>query len=164
MLSEHSGRAILSHEVFSPAWKLGLWVQIPIKAWMSVYVYSVCAVLRVGSGLATGWSSAQGVLQSMYRIIKLKAGNVPTTGCRAIVRWTVSTVCGYLDKYGLYYSPSTAMSWPSWFCVQNALGLQMLLELTSSGPFDQVRTISRCVTAPISLSRIRALRMSRIYR
>jgi hypothetical protein len=29
------------HEIFSPARTLGLWIQIPLKAWMSVRVYSV---------------------------------------------------------------------------------------------------------------------------
>jgi hypothetical protein len=32
----------------------------------------VCVVLCVGSGLATGWSSFQGVLPTVYRIKKLK--------------------------------------------------------------------------------------------
>jgi hypothetical protein len=39
---------------------------------MSVCVYSVCVVLFVGSGLATGWSPVQGVLLTVYRINKLK--------------------------------------------------------------------------------------------
>jgi hypothetical protein len=32
---------------------------------MSVWIYCVCAVLCVGSGLATGWSPVQGVLPSV---------------------------------------------------------------------------------------------------
>jgi hypothetical protein len=32
---------------------LGSWVRIPLEAWMPVFVYSVCVVLCVGSGLAT---------------------------------------------------------------------------------------------------------------
>jgi hypothetical protein len=32
----------------------------------------VCAVLCVGSGLATGWSSVQGVLPTVYKIRELK--------------------------------------------------------------------------------------------
>jgi hypothetical protein len=43
-----------------------------------VCVYSVCVVLCVGRGLATGWSTIQGVLPTVYRIKKLKKG------CRAI--------------------------------------------------------------------------------
>jgi hypothetical protein len=35
-------------------------------------LYSVCVFLRVGSGLATGWSPVQGVLPTLYRIKKLK--------------------------------------------------------------------------------------------
>jgi hypothetical protein len=43
----------LRHEPSSPARTLGLWVRIRFRAWMSLYVYSVCVVLCVGSGLAT---------------------------------------------------------------------------------------------------------------
>jgi hypothetical protein len=43
----------------SKRWKifsriLGSWVRIPLEAWMSVYVHSICDVLYIGSGLATG--------------------------------------------------------------------------------------------------------------
>jgi hypothetical protein len=43
---------------------------------MYVYVrlFCVCAVLRVGRGLATGGSPSQGVLPTVYRIKKLKKG------------------------------------------------------------------------------------------
>jgi hypothetical protein len=37
-----------------------------------VRLFCVCVVLCVGSGLATGWSPARGVLPSVYRITKLK--------------------------------------------------------------------------------------------
>jgi hypothetical protein len=62
----------LRHELSSLARTLGSWVPIPLKAWMSVCVYSVCVVLCVSSGLATGWSPVQGVLPTVYRIKKLK--------------------------------------------------------------------------------------------
>jgi hypothetical protein len=42
---------------------------------MSVCLFCVCVVLRVGSGIATGWSPVQGVQQTAYRIKKLK--NLP---------------------------------------------------------------------------------------
>jgi hypothetical protein len=32
----------LRHHLFSPAGTLGLWARIPLKAWMSVCVYSLC--------------------------------------------------------------------------------------------------------------------------
>jgi hypothetical protein len=48
----------LRHEPSSLSRTLGSWVRIPLKAWMSVCVYSV---LVSGSGLATGWSPVQGV-------------------------------------------------------------------------------------------------------
>jgi hypothetical protein len=35
-------------------------------------VHSLCVVLCIGRGLATGWSSVQGVLPTMYRMKKLK--------------------------------------------------------------------------------------------
>jgi hypothetical protein len=62
----------LRHELSSLAPSLASWVRILLEAWMSVYVYSVCAVLCVGSGLATGRSLFQGALLSVYRIKKLK--------------------------------------------------------------------------------------------
>jgi hypothetical protein len=34
----------LGHELSSPARALGSWVQIALKAWMSVYVYFVCVM------------------------------------------------------------------------------------------------------------------------
>jgi hypothetical protein len=37
----------LRHELSSSAQTLGSWVRIPMEAWMSVCVYSVCAVLCV---------------------------------------------------------------------------------------------------------------------
>jgi hypothetical protein len=58
----------LSHDPSSSAGTLGSWVPIPLEAWMSVCVYSVC----VGSGLATGWPPFQGVLPTVYRIKKLE--------------------------------------------------------------------------------------------
>jgi hypothetical protein len=45
---------VLRHELSSPAQTLRSWVRIPLKAWMSVCVYSVCAVLSVDSGLPKG--------------------------------------------------------------------------------------------------------------
>jgi hypothetical protein len=42
---------------------------------MSVCVYSVCVVLCIASGLATGSSPVQGVLPTVYKIKKLKKGS-----------------------------------------------------------------------------------------
>jgi hypothetical protein len=78
----------LRHVLSSLARTLGSWVRIPLTAWMSVCVYSVCVVLCVGSGLATDWSPVQGVLQTVYRLKKQKnknRGQGPTKGCRAII-------------------------------------------------------------------------------
>jgi hypothetical protein len=49
-----------------------VWVRIPLKAWMSVSVHSVCVVLYVGSGLATGWSSVKKSRRLCKRSRKLK--------------------------------------------------------------------------------------------
>jgi hypothetical protein len=38
---------------------------MPLEAWMSVCVYSMFVLSRVGSGLVTGWSPVQGVLLSV---------------------------------------------------------------------------------------------------
>jgi hypothetical protein len=47
-------------------------------------LFCVCVVLCVGSGLATGWSSVQGVLPTVYRIKKLKKRLRSTKGSRAV--------------------------------------------------------------------------------
>jgi hypothetical protein len=44
----------LRHELSSLAPTLGSWVEIPLKAWVSVCVYSVSVLFCVGSGLTTG--------------------------------------------------------------------------------------------------------------
>jgi hypothetical protein len=43
--------------------------------------------LCIGSDLATGWSPVQGVLPTLFMIKKLKSGQYPTKGSRAIDRW-----------------------------------------------------------------------------
>jgi hypothetical protein len=55
----------LRHELSSLTRTLGLWVQIPLMAWMFVYLFCICVVLCVGSSLAMGWSLVQGVLLSV---------------------------------------------------------------------------------------------------
>jgi hypothetical protein len=51
-----------------------------------VRLFCVCVVLCVGSGLATDWFPVQGVVLNVYRIKKLKSGQGPRKGCRAIDR------------------------------------------------------------------------------
>jgi hypothetical protein len=54
---------------YQSQWLRGLRVRIPLKAWMSV----LCVfILCIGRGLATGWTTAQGVLPTAYRIKKPK--------------------------------------------------------------------------------------------
>jgi hypothetical protein len=50
-----------------------------------VRLFRLCVVLCVGSGIATGCSPVQGVVPTMYRIMKLKSGHGPTKRCRAII-------------------------------------------------------------------------------
>jgi hypothetical protein len=52
----------LRHELSLLAQTLVSWVRIPLKAWMSVCVYSVFVISCVGSGLAMASSPIQGVL------------------------------------------------------------------------------------------------------
>jgi hypothetical protein len=71
------------HELSSPAQTLASWVRIPLEAWMSVFVYSVCvqvAILR----------RADPPSKESYRLCiglrNRKSGQGPTKGCRAIDR------------------------------------------------------------------------------
>jgi hypothetical protein len=76
------------HEPSSPARTLGSWVRMPLEEWMSVCVYSVFVLSCVGSDLATGWTSVQGVLPTVYMIkgLKNRSGQM---GCRAIYKVSV---------------------------------------------------------------------------
>jgi hypothetical protein len=56
------GRRARKADNLTAARTLGSWVRIPLKAWMSVCVYSVFVL---GSFLATGWSPVQGVLPTV---------------------------------------------------------------------------------------------------
>jgi hypothetical protein len=49
-----------------------------------VLLFRVCVILCAGSDLATGWSSVQVALPTVYRIKNLKSGQGSTKGCRAI--------------------------------------------------------------------------------
>jgi hypothetical protein len=46
-VADYSGRAVLWHELPYLARKLESWVRIPLKAWMSVCVYSVFVLFCV---------------------------------------------------------------------------------------------------------------------
>jgi hypothetical protein len=73
---------------------------------MSVCIYSVCAVLYAGIGLATGRSPAQGVLPTVNRITKLKKkGQGPTKGCRAINEWMLLLLLPLYHYIPTYHIP-----------------------------------------------------------
>jgi hypothetical protein len=58
--------------VFAP-WNAGFVGLNPTRGTdICVRLFCVCAVLCVGSGLATGWSLVRGALLTLYRIMKLK--------------------------------------------------------------------------------------------
>jgi hypothetical protein len=79
--------AYLRRKLSSPAQLLGSWVRIPLKAWMSVCVYSVF-VLSCVQGAAL--RRADPPSKESYRLCKRswnwKSGQGPTKGCRAIDR------------------------------------------------------------------------------
>jgi hypothetical protein len=77
----------LKHELSSLARKLGSWVGIPLKPWMSVLCAFTLFVLFCvgGSGLTTGWFPVKGVLPIVYKIKKLKSGQGPAKDCRTII-------------------------------------------------------------------------------
>jgi hypothetical protein len=49
-------------------------------------LFYICVVLCFGSGLETGWSLVQGVLQTAYKIKKLESCRCLTEDCKAIDR------------------------------------------------------------------------------
>jgi hypothetical protein len=66
-----------------------------------VRLFWVCVVLCVGRGLATGWSSVQGVLKTVYRIKKLKKRPRPNKGLQG----HNNTHTLHLSDQFQYYSP-----------------------------------------------------------
>jgi hypothetical protein len=66
---------------------------------VSLRLFYVCAVLCVGSGLATGWWPVQGALSIVYMITKLrKSGQGPKKGLSS--RWLMNEhiVCCHADS------------------------------------------------------------------
>jgi hypothetical protein len=63
----------LKHELYSLVRKLGSWVRIPLKAWISVFVLSCVHVARRSPTVC------------VKNIMKLKKMQGPTKGCRAMM-------------------------------------------------------------------------------
>jgi hypothetical protein len=66
MYADNGGRAVSNTEVVSSN--------------ACVRLFCVCAVLCVGNGFATGSSPVKGVIQTVYRIKKLKRDQGPNKG------------------------------------------------------------------------------------
>jgi hypothetical protein len=65
-----------------------------------VCVYSVCVVLHVGKGLATGRSPVQGVLPTVQKWSRnWRRGQSPTKGCRAIDEWTNEHTKWFISQF-----------------------------------------------------------------
>jgi hypothetical protein len=86
-MAHHSGRPrCLKHELSSLARTLELWVRIPLKAWMSVCVYSlfVLSCVQVAALRRADPSSKKSYLVCIGSK-NWKSGQGPTKGCRAII-------------------------------------------------------------------------------
>jgi hypothetical protein len=81
------------------------WVRIPLKAWMSVCIYSVCAVLCVDRDLAD-LQRADPPSKESYRLCiglrNWKSGQGPTKGCRAIDRKNLNITDMPLNRHGIW--------------------------------------------------------------
>jgi hypothetical protein len=69
--ADQSVRAVCGMYRLRPLDRWGRGFESHSRHWCS-HLFCVCAVLCVGSSLATGWSPVQGILRTVYRIMKLK--------------------------------------------------------------------------------------------
>jgi hypothetical protein len=86
-----------------------------------VRLFCVCVVLCVGSGLATGWSPAQGALPTVYMIKKLqKAAKdqqkevIPMDGWMDFgnwLNWNLFFPCPFLDFVMLSVAKLHSIEW-----------------------------------------------------
>jgi hypothetical protein len=71
LTADHGGRAVWSMNCLRPLEHWGPGFESHSRhGYLCAFI--LCAVLCVGSGLATGWSPAQGILPTVYRIKKVK--------------------------------------------------------------------------------------------
>jgi hypothetical protein len=74
-----------------------------MDAWcVHAFIFSVCAVLYLGRGLATSWSLAQGVLPILNRSGDWKAMRAHK-GYRAIKKWLLPLICSHDNKHFIGY-------------------------------------------------------------
>jgi hypothetical protein len=79
------------HEPSWPARTLGSWVRIPLEAWMSMCVYSVCVRLCVGSDLRRADPPSKESYRLCIGLRNRKTDQGPK-GCRATERGKEKTV------------------------------------------------------------------------
>jgi hypothetical protein len=72
-------------------------------------LFCVCVALRLGRGLATGWSLLQGVLPSVKMIMKLKAGARAQGGCRASEKVIFILPALWVCRLSLYFVGSEVL-------------------------------------------------------
>jgi hypothetical protein len=78
-----------SHELSSPALILGSSVRVPLETWMSMCVYSVFLMSCVQvPALRRADPPSKEFYRLCKKIKKLKSGQGPTKGCKAIYRYT----------------------------------------------------------------------------
>jgi hypothetical protein len=85
----------LRHELSSPAWTLGSWVQNPLEAWMCVCIYSVFVLFCVQiSAVQRTDPPSKESYRLCIRLRNCKSGQGPTEDCRTTHTHIYMAKCG----------------------------------------------------------------------